>query len=135
MNDNIRTYNEGTSNYSKHKFQCWDFWIKFKLNPFDADLLKRTLRTKSTDPRILDYKKMRHICLERIRQIENEENVFPLNNEYVDNALFNEMIKDYNLISDDYILTKKILYPTRCRIDDYMKIISLCDKRINELEK
>lgn len=129
---NVRSYNEGTSDYSKHKYQVWNFWIMFKLNPFDADLAKRTLRTKLTDPRILDYKKMKHICLERIRQIDNNENVFDVNN-YVSNDIFEQMIDDYNLIEDDKNILYCILYETSDRKNDYNEIIKICDKRIKEL--
>ena len=39
------------------------------LNPWDADIVKRVLRTKKTDTRIMDYEKIIHTCKERIRQI------------------------------------------------------------------
>ena len=42
------------------------------LNPWDADIIKRTLRTKETDGRALDYKKIIHICNERLRQLYYE---------------------------------------------------------------
>lgn len=45
-------------------------WLEYNLNPWDADIVKRILRTKSTDSRKLDYEKIIHICKERIRQIE-----------------------------------------------------------------
>ena len=68
--ENIRGYNVGESDYSKHKIQPWDLWIEYKLNPFDADIVKRVLRHKKTDSRKMDYEKIIHICKERIRQIE-----------------------------------------------------------------
>lgn len=128
---NVRSYNEGTSDYSKHKYQCWDFWLKFKLNPFDADLVKRTLRTKSTDPRILDYKKIKHICLERIRQIENNQNIFE-KNIYVSKDLFEIMLEDYNLIESDKDIMYAICYESFERKLDYNVIISICDRMIEE---
>lgn len=128
---NVRSYNEGTSDYSKHKYQCWDFWLKFKLNPFDADLVKRTLRTKSTDPRILDYKKIKHICLERIRQIENNQNIFE-KNIYVSKDLFEIMLEDYNLIESDKDIMYAICYESFERKLDYNVIISICDRMIGE---
>ncbi len=67
---NIRSYNIGTSDYSKHKIQPWDIWLEYKLNPWDADIIKRILRNKSTDSRKLDYEKIIHICQERISQID-----------------------------------------------------------------
>lgn len=63
-----RSYNVGKSNYSEKKIQPWDIWIEYNLNPFDADIVKRILRTKEGESRILDYAKIIHICKERIRQ-------------------------------------------------------------------
>jgi hypothetical protein len=66
----VRSYNVGSSDYSKHKIQPWDIWIEYRLNPWDADIIKRVLRKKGTDPKRLDYEKIIHICHERIRQID-----------------------------------------------------------------
>lgn len=71
LND-VRQYNVGDSNYSKHKIQPWDIWSDWNLNPWDADIVKRVLRDKSSDSRETDYIKIIHICLERIRQLRNE---------------------------------------------------------------
>lgn len=71
--DNVRDYNVGSSDYAKHKIQPWDIWLEYKLNPWDADIIKRVLRDKPTDGRKLDYEKIIHICKERIRQLENGE--------------------------------------------------------------
>ena len=68
--NNVRDHNVGSSDYAKHKFQVWDIWIEYRLNPWDADIIKRVLRKKGTDPRRLDYEKIIHICQERIRQID-----------------------------------------------------------------
>lgn len=68
-----RNFNVGNSDYSKHLIQPWAIWIDYNLNAFDADIIKRVLRTKEGDSRILDYKKIKHICDERIRQLNNEE--------------------------------------------------------------
>ena len=68
----VRQYNVGDSNYSKHKIQPWDIWLDWNLNPWDADIVKRVLRDKSSDSRETDYIKIIHICLERIRQLRNE---------------------------------------------------------------
>ena len=70
----IRQFNVGTSDYAKHKIQPWDIWLDYDLNPWDADLVKRVLRTKEGDSRILDYEKMIHICQERIRQLKGTKN-------------------------------------------------------------
>lgn len=76
---NVRNHNVGSSDYAKHKIQPWDIWIEYKLNPFDADIVKRVLRTKKEgglterEARILDYEKIKHICEERIRQLTTGE--------------------------------------------------------------
>lgn len=72
--DDVRSYNIGESNYAQHKIQPWDIWLEYKLNPWDADIVKRVLRTKNSDSRKLDYEKIIHICKERIRQIDLENN-------------------------------------------------------------
>lgn len=74
--NDVRGHNVGNSDYSKHKIQPWDIWIEYKLNPFDADIVKRILRKKTetgmseSEARKMDYKKIIHICEERIRQID-----------------------------------------------------------------
>lgn len=65
-----RRYNVGASDYSKHVIQPWSIWRDYDLNPWDADIVKRILRTKETDTRKMDYEKIIHICQERIRQID-----------------------------------------------------------------
>lgn len=69
-NVNVRSHNVGASDYSKHAIQPWDIWMEYHLNPWDADIVKRVLRTKSTDSRRMDYEKIIHICEERIRQLD-----------------------------------------------------------------
>ena len=70
MGNNSRSYNVGTSDYSKRKIQPWDIWIEYNLNPWDADIIKRVLRNKSNQSRREEYEKIIHICNERIRQID-----------------------------------------------------------------
>lgn len=70
--DDVRSSNIGSSDYSKHLIQPWSIWLDYSLNPWDADIIKRTLRTKSTDPRTLDYEKIIHICQERLRQLTKD---------------------------------------------------------------
>lgn len=71
-----RDYNVGKSNYSKHIIQPWAIWQDYNLNPWDADIVKRILRTKQepglsdVDSRVMDYEKIIHICKERIRQLK-----------------------------------------------------------------
>lgn len=69
-NTDVRSHNVGASDYSKHAIQPWDIWMEYHLNPWDADIVKRVLRTKSTDSRRMDYEKIIHICEERIRQLD-----------------------------------------------------------------
>lgn len=75
VDEDCRSYNVGNSNYSTHIIQPWAIWQDYKLNPWDADIVKRILRTKQEsgmsekDARILDYEKIIHICKERIRQL------------------------------------------------------------------
>ena len=72
----VRSGNIGASNYSKHTIQPWSIWIDYNLNPWDADIVKRVLRTKEepgmspAEARIMDYDKIEHICKERKRQIK-----------------------------------------------------------------
>lgn len=67
--EDVRSYNVGASDYAQHKIQPWDIYLDYDLNPWDADIVKRVLRTKKTDTRIMDYEKIIHTCKERIRQI------------------------------------------------------------------
>ena len=133
----VRNVVEGSSDYNKHRYQIWDIWIKFRINNgFDCDLVKRTLRTKQTDPRILDYKKMVHICSERIRQFQNNENVFPINTYEPKDITLGEMIADYDITDDDVVILSRILYPNvENRVSDYQMIIEICEKRIKTLKK
>lgn len=79
--NDVRKGNIGKSDYSKHLIQPWSIWIDYNLNPWDADIIKRTLRTKEEsgmseiDARIMDYEKIKHICDERIRQLKLESNM------------------------------------------------------------
>ena len=68
----IRNFNIGNSDYSKHIIQPWSIWIDWNLNAWDADIVKRVLRTKQGESRIMDYEKIIHDCNERIRQLRNE---------------------------------------------------------------
>lgn len=74
--NSCRDYNVGKSNYSKHVIQPWAIWQDYELNPWDADIVKRILRTKvessmtNIEARIMDYEKIMHICAERIRQLK-----------------------------------------------------------------
>lgn len=103
LGKDVRSFNIGNSDYSKHKIQPWDIWDEYKLNPFDADIVKRVLRHKERVPKSFidklkrfitgstldellkedaicsrkeDYEKIIHICQERIRQIDSGENPY-----------------------------------------------------------
>lgn len=70
------TYNIGESDYSDHKIQPWNIWEEYALDPWEADIVKRILRTKKVKgmtkkaARLLDYEKIIHICKFKISQIE-----------------------------------------------------------------
>lgn len=77
----VRKGHVGQSNYSQHIIQPWSIWLDYNLNAWDADIVKRVLRTK-TEPgltekesRKLDYEKIIHICNERIRQLDLEPEI------------------------------------------------------------
>ena len=69
----VRDHNVGASDYSQHIIQPWTIWQDYQMNPWDADIVKRILRKKTTDARRMDYEKIIHICQERIRQIDKEQ--------------------------------------------------------------
>lgn len=73
---NHRNYNIGSSNYAEMNIQPWDIWKDWKLDPWDADIVKRISRTKKiegksfAEARIEDYEKIKHICDEKISQLK-----------------------------------------------------------------
>ena len=71
-NENVQSYNVGKSDYAKHAIQPWDIWKEYNLNPWDADIVKRVLRTKEGEPRALDYEKIIHVCKYRIAELSKE---------------------------------------------------------------
>ena len=72
--EDVRSFNVGNSNYSKHTIQPWSIWLDYpELTSWDHDILKRVLRTKQGDSRRSDYDKIIHICEERIRQLNLEQ--------------------------------------------------------------
>lgn len=70
--ENVQSYNVGKSDYSKHAIHLWDIWKEYNLNPWDADIVKRVLRSKECEPRTLDYEKIIHICKYRIAELSKE---------------------------------------------------------------
>lgn len=72
--NDTRNFNVGNSNYSEHLIQPWTIWLDYpELTSWDHDIIKRVLRTKKGESRVLDYKKIIHICKERIRQLKYEK--------------------------------------------------------------
>lgn len=70
--EKVQSYNVGKSDYAKHKIQPWDIWKEYNLNPWDADIVKRVLRSKEGEPRTVDYEKIIHICKYRIAELSKE---------------------------------------------------------------
>ena len=66
------SFNVGKSDYAKHKIQPWAIWEEYNLNPWDADIVKRVLRTKEGESREMEYEKIIHVCQERLRQLRGE---------------------------------------------------------------
>lgn len=142
--EDIRSYNIGKSDYSKRRIQSWDIWIEYKLNPFDADIVKRVLRNKIDTPRCEDYEKIVHICKERIRQIDKGEDpwgVESVNNEK-DNVSAHcilplDICVEYKLNSFDKEIIECILRNNigDMRRDDYTIIIHNCNQRIRLIGK
>ena len=66
----IREDNVGKSNYAAKTIQPWSIWLDYpELTSWDHDIVKRVLRKKDGDSRELDYRKIMHICEERLRQL------------------------------------------------------------------
>jgi hypothetical protein len=70
--ENVQSYNVGKSDYAKHAIQPWDIWKEYNLNPWDADIVKRVLRSKEGEARTLDYEKIIHICKYCIAELSKE---------------------------------------------------------------
>lgn len=76
ITDDVMSYNVGDSNYARKKIQPWHIWEEYILNPWDADIIKRTLREKESQSRRMDYEKIIHICQKRISQIDNKVKMY-----------------------------------------------------------
>ena len=71
----IRSFNIGNSDYSKHLIQPWTIWLAYpNLTSWDHDIIKRVLRTKKGEFREMDYTKIIHDCEERLRQLKVQRN-------------------------------------------------------------
>lgn len=79
LENSSQKHHVGSSNYSEFSIQPWDIWEEYDLNPFDADIVKRVLRTKKVngmtpeESRIEDYEKIIHICQYRIEKLKEEK--------------------------------------------------------------
>lgn len=71
----VRDHNVGESNYSTYIIQPYAVWLDWDLNPWDADIVKRICRQKSTETETVKYNKIIHICQERLRQINILNNI------------------------------------------------------------
>ena len=70
--DETRSYNVGTSDYAEKVIQPWSVWQDWKLNPWDADIVKRICRHKDGEDEYIKYEKIIHICRERLRQLNTK---------------------------------------------------------------
>lgn len=64
----------GASDYSTKVIQPWSIWLEYDLDGWEADIIKRVLRTKldGRDIRTIreeDYKKIKHLCDEKLSHI------------------------------------------------------------------
>ena len=75
VDEDVRSFNVGNSDYSKHLIQPWTIWQAYNLNAWDADIIKRVLRTKKGESRESDYEKIIHDCKERLRQLKEEKSI------------------------------------------------------------
>lgn len=73
--ESCQSYHIGKSDYSRHVIQPWNIWKEYNLNPWDADIVKRVLRSKEGEARTLDYEKIIHICKYRIAELSKETKV------------------------------------------------------------
>lgn len=67
--EQVRSHNVGESNYSDYVIQPYAVWLDWSLNAWDADIVKRICRQKSTESQTIKYNKIIHICQERLRQL------------------------------------------------------------------
>ena len=70
----VRSFNVGNSDYSKHLIQPWSIWLDYQnLTSWHHAIIKRVLRTKEGESRESDYEKIIHDCEERLRQLKIEK--------------------------------------------------------------
>lgn len=104
--EDIRKYNVGASDYSKHEIQPWDLW-EFLSDGWRCDIVKRILRHKETDPRILDLKKIRHILL-KIQDLICKGYIFQ-SHENIPTDMLVRVMEAYNLEFDECSILSYIM--------------------------
>lgn len=110
---NARDYNVGKSDYASFRTQPWDLWKEYNLNPWDADIVKRVLRTKEDSPRVEDYKKIMHVCQERIAQLTTEAKNRAVQNCKTTTELFKLLVTDQKDLSGIGLEKTKTHYKKR----------------------
>lgn len=90
--ENVRESNIGESDYSKKKIQSWDIWRNWKLDPFEANVVKYTLRSKP-GKRLEDLKKACHY----LQEILVNTNKVPKRRFNTITYTAEEIIEEYNL--------------------------------------
>jgi len=69
---NPKDSNIGESDYSTRKIQPWDVWESFNPTPWEADIIKRLMRTKSAEDDALDLQKIRHVCEYKMMELDTQ---------------------------------------------------------------
>lgn len=136
-------YNVGTSNYSRLAVQPWYMWEMLRLNPWDADIQKRLIRTKMEpgktwrEARIEDYEKIKHICDHRIGMLRNsryddrEEAIYRFVSRYGEDRLM-QLLNGYTEEQESGELDDSIITSIR-RGDRFLCIKSVFRPPLNEV--
>ena len=73
FDNRCREYNVGKSDYADKMIQPYSIWMDWHLDPWDADIIKRIARHKEGEDKKTMYKKIIHICEEKLRQLKYDE--------------------------------------------------------------
>lgn len=104
--ENIRSYCIGSSDYPNHRNQPWDLW-EYIFDGWRCDIIKRLLRTKEGNTRLMDYQKIRHIILKILDLLDKGFRFFP--NHPVPEELLASVMEEYNLKHDECLILSKIM--------------------------
>lgn len=129
----VSSYNVGNSDYHKHKYQAWDAWQEYDLDPWDADIAKRVMRQKKGDPASLDYQKIKHVCDKQLQRIELGQKEFkPAGHE--ENAY--DRFEDYHFDQwDAEILEIVLRHGAYYSLPPcYLRIQYLCDQQLQRIK-